>query len=131
LQRANPAFLDIIWEVPFTPTIFNLIKPYTHRIRSLSLESRSYYDWQGSETPLFSNCNLSSLRYVFLVDQLESDIRAYLDFLSGLKLDEIALEIQVSTDFSSWFNGTSVWERITNLTMHIGTVNQPTTVFNY
>jgi hypothetical protein len=133
LQRANPAFLDIAWKPPFTPTIFNLIKPYTHRIRSLSLESCSYHNWQGSETPLFSNCDLGSLRHVLLADQWESDTSAYLDFLSGLKLDEIALEIQVSTDFSSWFNGTSIWERITNLnlTIYTGAAYQSTTALNY
>jgi hypothetical protein len=133
LQRASPAFLDIAWELPFTPTIFNLIKPYTHRIRSLSLASSSYYEWQGSETPLFFNCNLGSLRHVVLVDQSEPDIRAYLDFLSGLKLDEITLEIQISTYFPSWFNGTSIWERITNLnlTIYTGTVYQSTTALNY
>jgi hypothetical protein len=120
-QRAKSACLDVIWELPYFDKTLDFIHTHSHQIRSLSLITNYYYRQSHTDGLPFSNCSWSSLRHVFLAGSSTSAmISMYSSFLSGLKLDEVALEIEVSYETSRWFIGISIWEHVTNLTIHYG-----------
>jgi hypothetical protein len=124
----------MIWEFPAAFKILDAIEPHIDRLISLTLVITDYLGENNASrlSGLSHLIAFNSLRRIFIPFSEESNISIYHQFLSGLQLDKLTIEIGMPLygahqyygsysrieDFSWWFTGTSIWEHITTLIVH-------------
>jgi hypothetical protein len=123
IQQAKFAPLKMVWELPTTFRVLDVIEPHTDRITFLTLAiPGSLYPRDDTNISRLSRLSFNSLRHIFIPFSDESNIPVYLRFLSGLRLDRLTFEVGLSYDISPWFIGTLIWEHITTLIVHSSTL---------
>ncbi|PVF91259.1 hypothetical protein CPB86DRAFT_830673 [Serendipita vermifera] len=118
-QRAKSAPIEMVWELPFTFKFLDLIQPHADRIISLTLCVWFYHEQRhGPLLSRLSSFKFNSLQHIFLPCVYHIFNYTYHRILMGLRIDQLALEVDLSFDVHSWFIGASIWENLTTLTVH-------------
>lgn len=104
------------WELPFAYQHGAIIWRHSNQIRSLSLMVNHYNHMVNGDSFWFGlRARLRSLQHIYTPNYNESTIPIYLQILSGLQLEKVTVEIDISRRIDGWLTETSIWEHITTL----------------
>ncbi|PVG04138.1 hypothetical protein CPB86DRAFT_868884 [Serendipita vermifera] len=128
IQRAHSAPLEMIWDVPMNSDVLDVIERHTNRIFSLTLIVTRYHyreeeeeeekEKEDAHAARLSCLSFRSLRHIFIPDGDRFRVPMYLQILSGLQLNKVTFEIEMSYNISQWFTDSSIWGHITTLIVY-------------